>query len=174
MFKQMIVLIALATALQQPGPTLKFTTPSGWVEEKASSTMRVAQYKLPKESGDSEDGSVVVYYFGTSGGGGVSANVERWISQMKQPDGSDSKDKAKQDSLTVNGLKVNTIDLAGTYTAETAPGSGQFYNSPNYRLRAAVVETPRGFYYLKVVGPEKTVAKWNSSVTDFVKSFEFK
>ena len=174
MLKQIFVLIALATALQQPGPTLKFTAPSGWVEEKASSTMRLAQYKLPKENGDSEDASVVVYYFGTSGGGGVSANVERWISQMNQPDGSDSKDRAKQDSLTVNGLKINTIDLAGTYTAETAPGSGQFYNKPNFRLRAAVVETPKGSYYLKVVGPEKTVTKWNSSITDFVKSFDFK
>jgi hypothetical protein len=144
------------------------------VEEKASSTMRVAQYKLPKETGDAEDASLVLYYFGPSGGGGTSANVERWIGQMKQPDGSDSKDKAREDSLTVNGLKITTIDLAGTYTAETAPGSGQFLNNPNYRLRAAVIETPKGSYYLKVVGPEKTVAKWNNSVTDFVKSFDFK
>jgi hypothetical protein len=174
MLKQIAISIAVIVALQQSAPTLKFTAPSGWVEEKSSSTMRVAQYKLSKETGDDADGSVVLYYFGPSGGGGVSANLERWIGQMKQSDGSESRDKAKQDSLTVNGLKVTTIDLAGTYTAETAPGSGQFYNSPNYRLRAAVIETPKGSYYLKVVGPEKTVAKWNGSVTDFVKSFEWK
>ena len=174
MLKQLIVTVALTLTLQQSTPTLKFTVPSGWVEEKASSTMRVAQYKLPKETGDTEDASLVLYYFGQSGGGGISANLERWVSQMKQPDGSDSKDKAKQDSLKVNGLAITTIDLAGTYTAETAPGSGQFFNNPNYRLRAAVIETPKGSYYLKLVGPEKTVAKWNNSVTDFVKSFEFK
>ena len=136
--------------------------------------MRVAQYKLPKETGDREDVSLVLYYFGPSGGGGISANVERWIGQMKQPDGSESKDKARQDSITINGLKVTTIDLAGTYTAETAPASGKFYNNPNYRLRAAVIETPKGSYYLKVVWPEKTVARWNGSVTDFLKSFEWK
>lgn len=174
MLKQLIVAVAISLSLQQPTPTLKFTAQSGWVEEKASSTMRVAQYKLPKETGDAEDASLVLYYFGQSGGGGISANLERWIGQMKQPDGSDSKEKAKQDGLTVNGLKVTTVDLAGTYTAETAPGSGQFLNNPNYRLRAAVIETPKGSYYLKLVGPEKTVAKWNNSVTDFVKSFEFK
>ena len=93
---------------------------------------------------------------------------------MKQSDGSTSKDKAKEGSLTVNGLKVTTIDVGGIYTAETAPGSGQFYNNPNYRLRAAVIETPKGSYYLKVVGPAKTIAKWDNSVTEFVKSFEFK
>lgn len=174
MLKQLIVTITLSLILQQSAPTLKFTAPSGWVEEKASSTMRLAQYKLPKETSDAEDASLVLYYFGQSGGGGISANLERWIGQMKQPDGSDSKDKAKQDALTVNGLKVTTIDLAGTYTAETAPGSGQFLNNANYRLRAAVIETPKGSYYLKLVGPEKTVAKWDNSVTDFVKSFEFK
>jgi hypothetical protein len=170
----LLLLTSLTLTAQQPAPTLKFTTPAGWTEEKTSSTMRVAQYKLPKVTGDTEDASLVLYYFGQSGGGGISANLERWIGQMKQTDGSESKDKAKQDSLTVNGLKVTTIDLTGTYTAETAPGSGQFLNNPNYRLRAAVIETPKGSYYLKLVGPEKTIAKWSSSVTDFVKSFEFK
>jgi len=170
----LILVIPFFANAQQPAATLKFSAPHGWVEEKASSTMRVAQYKLPKETGDAEDASLVLYYFGQSGGGGISANLERWVGQMKQPDGSDSKDKAKQHSLKVNGLTVTTIDLSGTYTAETAPGSGQFLNNPNYRLRAAVIETPKGSYYLKLVGPEKTVAKWNGSVTDFVKSFEWK
>jgi hypothetical protein len=178
MLKTIIAAIALFMALpailNAQEPSLKFKAPAGWVEEKSGSTMRVVQFKLPKEAPDTEDGSLVLYYFGQNGGGGVAANLERWIGQMKQPDSSDSKDKAKQESLTINSLKVTDVNLAGTYTAETAPGSGQFYNKPNYRLRAAVIETPKGFYYLKVVGPEKTVARWNGSVTEFVRSFEFK
>jgi hypothetical protein len=170
----LLLFIPLSLIAQQPAPALKFTAASGWIEEKTSSTMRVAQYKLSRETGDSQDASLVLYYFGSNGGGGVSANLERWIGQIIQPDGSESKTKAKEDSLTINGLKVTTIDLSGTYSAETAPGSGQFSNNPNYRLRAAVIETPKGFYYMKLVGPEKTVAKWNSSITDFVKSFEWK
>jgi hypothetical protein len=58
--------------------------------------MRVAQYKLPKAEGDTEDGSLVIYYFGQGQGGGTAANIERWINQMKQPDGSDSKAKQKR------------------------------------------------------------------------------
>jgi len=155
--------------------TLKFKVPAGWIDEQRSSSMRVAQYRLPKlDTGDSEDASAVLYYFGQGQGGSATANVERWIGQMQQPDGSASKDKAKQESFETNGLKVTTIDLAGTYTAETAPGSGQFFNKPGFRLRAAVVETPAGSYYVKLVGPEKTVTQWNESFLSYLRSFEFK
>ena len=170
-----VIFVGMTTtnASNQASPTLKFNAPSGWVEEKASSTMRVAQYKLPKAEGDAEDASVVLYFFGQGQGGGASANIERWIGQMKQPDGSDSKEKAKEESLTVNGLKITSVAVSGTYTAEMAPGSGTFHNNPNYRLRAAVIETPKGSYYLKLVGPEKTIAKWDKSVGEFVGSFRF-
>ena len=136
--------------------------------------MRVAQYKLPKDEGDNEDASLVVYYFGASQGGSAQANIDRWISQMKQPDGSASKDKAKTETTTINGLKVTTVDVSGTYTAEMAPGSGSFHNDTNYRLRAAVVETPKGNYFVKLAGPSKTIARWDQSYTDYLKSFQFK
>jgi hypothetical protein len=64
--------------------------------------------------------------------------------------------------------------LTGTYTAEMSPGSTERHNDPNFRLRAAVIETPKGFYYLKLVGPEKTIARWQSGVDQLIKSFEFK
>lgn len=172
----LLLLLAFAAKSfgQQPAPSLKFTAPTGWNEEKTTSAMRVAQYKLPKVEGDKEDASVVLYYFGQGQGGGVAANIERWIGQMKQGDGSDSGSKPKEESFTVNGLKVTTVDVSGTYTAETAPGSGEFHNSPNYRLRAAVIETAKGSYYLKVVGPEKTIVRWSQSIDAFLKSVEFK
>ena len=154
--------------------TLKFSAPAGWVEEKPGSSMRVAQYKLPKVGDDGEDASAILYFFGQGQGGGAAANIERWVNQMQQADGSASKDKAKEETLTINGLKITTVGVTGTYTAEMAPGSGTFHNNPNYRLRAAVIETPKGSYYLKVVGPDKTMVKWDGSVTEFLKSVDFK
>jgi hypothetical protein len=136
--------------------------------------MRVGQYKLPKTEGDKEDGVLVVYYFGASQGGSPQANIDRWIGQMQQPDGSDSKAKAKTETMTVNGLKVTTVDVTGLYTAEMAPGSKTFHNDANYRLRAAVIETPKGNYFVKLAGPEKTIARWDQSYNDYLKSFEFK
>ncbi len=153
---------------------LHFKAPDDWVTEKASSSMRVAQYKLPKAEGDNDDALLVLYYFGATQGGTSQANIDRWISQMKQPDGSASKDKAKTETTTINGLKVTTVDVSGTYTAEMAPGSGSFHNDTNYRLRAAVVETPKGNYFVKLAGPSKTIARWDQSYTDYLKSFQFK
>ena len=166
------VLCLFNTAFQKN--SLKFTVPPGWIEEERTSSMRVAQYRLPRVEGDTEYGSVVLYYFGQGQGGSTAANIERWVGQMKQGDGRSSKDVAKEDRFDVNGLKVSTVDVTGTYVAETTPGSGTFENKPGYRLLAAVVETPNGPYFLKLIGPEKTVARWNESFFGFLKSFEFK
>jgi hypothetical protein len=164
-----------AAQSNSPAPgELHFKAPDGWVTEKPSSAMRAAQYKLPKAEGDSEDASLVLYYFGATQGGSPQANIDRWISQIQQTDGGPSKEKAKTETTTVNGLKVTTVDVSGTYTAEMAPGSGTSHNDANYRLRAAVIETPKGNYFLKLVGPAKTVGHWEQAFTDYVKSFEFK
>ena len=174
----LIILVALAclvtlhdiAAAQKS--ELKFRVPPGWIEEERTSSMRVAQYKLPKAEGDTEDASLVLYYFGPGQGGSSAANIERWLGQMKQEDGA-----AKGGKMTTTetaGLKMTTLDVSGTYVAETAPGSGTFNNKPAYRLRAAVVETPNGSYFVKLVGPEKTVAQWNDSFVTYIKSFEFK
>src|SRR5437870_6173476 len=96
---------------------LHYKAPEGWVTEHPSSSMRVAQYKLPKAEGDREDASLVLYYFGATQGGSAQANIDRWISQIQQPDGGSSKEKAKTETINVNGLKVTTVDVAGTYTA---------------------------------------------------------
>lgn len=157
-----------------PNAELRFKVPEAWVSEQPSSSMRVGQYKLPRAEGDSEDASLVLYYFGQGQGGSVQANIDRWLGQMQQADGSDSKEKAKTENLTVNGLKVTTVDVTGRYTAEMTPGSGTFADKPNYRLRAAIVETPKGAYFAKLVGPEKTVTRWDGSFNEYVKSFEFK
>jgi hypothetical protein len=163
-----------SNASSAPSGDLHFKAPDGWVVEQPSSKMRSAQYKLPKAEGDSEDASLVLYYFGPSQGGPPQANIDRWIAQIQQADGSSSKDKAKTDTMTVNGLKITTVDVTGTYTAEMAPGSGTKHNDTNYRLRGAVIETPKGNYFLKLVGPAKTVGRWEQSYRDYLKSFEFK
>ncbi len=78
--------------------------------------MRVAEYVLPRAAGDTEDGELIVYFFGGSGGS-VDANIERWLGQMQQPDGRASRDVATRSTRVINGLNVTTLDLAGTYTS---------------------------------------------------------
>jgi hypothetical protein len=159
---------------KQSAGELHFKAPVEWTVEKPSSNMRLAQYKLPKAEGDKEDASLVLYFFGSNQGGSVQSNLERWISQIEQPDGSSSQAKAKTETLTINQLKVSTIDLTGTYVAETAPGSTVRHNKPEYRLRAAVIETPKGAHYVKLVGPAKTVGRWEKAFNSYLQSLEFK
>src|SRR6187549_3305368 len=90
--------VVRAQEAQKPA-TLKFKVPAGWVEEERSSAMRVAQYKLPRTEGDTEDGSLVLYYFGKGQGGSTMANIERWASQMQTPEGA-AKEKMAEESFT--------------------------------------------------------------------------
>ncbi|HKY04178.1 MAG TPA: hypothetical protein VJQ56_04785, partial [Blastocatellia bacterium] len=144
------------------------------IKEQPSSSMRVAQFRLPKAEGDQEDASLVLFYFGQGQGGTIEANLDRWVGQMQQPDGSSSKEKARTSRIKANGLNVTLLDVAGVYTAEMSPGSGNRQNKPNSRMRAAVVETPKGPYFFKLVGPEKTVARHDQDFMAFVNSVEFK
>ena len=161
------------SSTSQSSVSLKYRAPEGWVTEQPTSNMRAAQFRLPRAEGDAEDAALVVYYF-QGGGGSVQDNLDRWVSQIQQPDGSSSKDKSKTSTLKVNNMNVTLMDVSGTYTAEMTPGGGDRQNKPGYRMRAAVVETPRGPYFIKLTGPEKTISRWDQSFDAFINSFEFK
>ncbi|MEP6569335.1 MAG: hypothetical protein ABJC10_06130 [Acidobacteriota bacterium] len=163
-----------ATSTQTATGEVSYKVPAGWTIEKPTSEMRLAQYKLPKVAGDGEDALLVVYYFGQGQGGTPEANIERWVNQVKQPDGSASKDKAKTETLNVNGLRVSTVDVLGNYSGGMSMDSAPKDSKSIYRLRGAVVETPKGSYFVKLTGPEKTVSHWDQAYTDYIKSFEFK
>ena len=152
--------------------TLTFSAPAGWKPVATSSSMRVAQFALPRAAGDVADAELVVYYFGGSGGT-VEANIERWLGQMQQPDGSPSSAVATREARTINGLMVTLVDVSGTYVAEMTPGSPQRHNSPNSRLRAAVIDTPNGPYFIKLTGPAKTIAAAEKSFDRFLSSLKY-
>lgn len=152
--------------------SLAYTAPAGWQTRPSASAMRIAEFIIPRAQGDAEDGELIVYYFGT-GAGTIDANIDRWIGQIQQPDGSTTKDKSKRATQTVNGLRLTLVDAEGTYVAEMRPGSTERYNKPGFRLRAAVVETPRGPYYLKMTGPAKTVGAADAAFTAFVGSLRY-
>jgi hypothetical protein len=165
------LLLGLFLAGQATG-SLKFTAPADWKTRTPSSSMRVAEFLLPKQAGDAADAELVIYYFGTQGGS-VDANIDRWIGQMQQPDGKPSKDVAKRGEVKANGLTITTLELPGTYVAEMSPGAAEHHNSPGYRLMTAVIPTAKGAYYLKLVGPDKTVKHWSASFQTFLQGLRF-
>ncbi|MCO5170720.1 MAG: hypothetical protein M9894_30690 [Planctomycetes bacterium] len=172
----LLPLAAAQDAPPPPGPKevagVRFAPPAdaGWVEAPVTNRMRAAQYRPPRAAGDDEDAELVVFHFG-GGGGSVEDNLARWISQFRQPDGGSSREAAKLERREVGGLAAHLIDLAGTYVAETRPGAGERVNKPGWRLLGAIVETPSGPFFVKLVGPSATVEAARPAFTRFVESF---
>jgi hypothetical protein len=164
--------MTLAAMMLQTG-TLQFTAPPAWKARAAASSMRVAEFIVPRAPGDSEDGEIIIYFFGGSGGS-VDANIERWVGQFRTESGGPVATPARTSSVT-GPLKVTSIDVSGTYVAEIRPGSPERFNKPNFRMRAAVVETPKGPYFVKFTGPARTVAQALTAgdFERFIKSLRF-
>jgi len=165
--------LSMVAAVQNTGGQLTFTAPPSWQSRPAASSMRVAEFVIPRAAGDPEDAELIVYYFGAQGGGGAQANIDRWIGQMQRPGGGSAKDDAKTGNRTVNGLNVSSVDISGTYVAEVRPGASEHFNKPDFRLLAAVVDTPRGPYYVKMTGPSRTVAAARPAYEAFLGSLTY-
>jgi hypothetical protein len=165
----LLATLILATLPAQTG-SLQFDAPQAWKPRPAASTMRVAEFAVPRAQGDPEDAEVIVYFFGGTGGS-VDANIQRWIGQFQHPSGKPA--DGKRSTFSVGTLKVTEVDVSGTYVAEVRPGAGERLNKPGFRMRAAVVETPKGPYFVKFTGPAATVKQASASFDQFVKSFRF-
>jgi hypothetical protein len=136
---------------------VSFQTPSGWVSSTPSSNMRAAQFTLPAAKGDADSPELVLYFFGEGQGGDPERNVERWISQMEQPGGGSSRDQAKREQRQVEGFRVSTVRLNGTYASTMMPGMGAGESKPGYRMWGAVVEGKGGPWFFKATGPQASV-----------------
>ena len=176
LFNALAISAALLASIVAPLPqapaapgSLKFAAPKGWETRAPSSAMRVGEFAVPGVNGSAE---LVVYYFGGTGGS-VDANIQRWLGQMQQPDGKPTSEVAKRETKTINGLDVALLDVSGTYVAEMRPGATEKHNSPGFRMRTAVITTPRGPYFLKFVGPAATIAAWDAGFNQFLSSLKF-
>lgn len=149
-----------------------FTPAARWLEEPCSG-MRAAQYRLKKAEGDAEDAQLVVYYFGGGQGGSVEDNVNRWCGQFQRPDGKPARESARIEERKVGANTVHEVEVDGTFVAETRPGSGERVRKENQRMLGAIVVTPEaGSFFVKLVGPDKTVKAALDDFRKFCDSFK--
>ncbi len=136
---------------------VSFDVPAEWVA--APKPMRAANYTIPAAPGDTRDGELAVFYFGPGQGGGVAANVRRWLGQFVQADGSpmtqESADRSEQD---VNGMRVTVLDVSGTYLFKPFPMARSATPMPGYRMLAAIVQGPDAPVFFKLTAPARTAA----------------
>jgi hypothetical protein len=147
-----LALVGIARAGQAGG--LSWTAPADW-RAGGERPMRAATYSIPAAKGDAEPAELAVFFFGANSGGGVEANVQRWIEQFQKADGTSAAKDAKVRKEKIAGLPATTLDLKGTYMGGSMMGPST--PKPGYRLLGAIVEGPGGNVFFKLTGPDRTV-----------------
>ena len=150
-----LLLCAVDSLPAESAGGLQWAAPSGW-QSQGPRPMRPVTYLIQAAPGDAEPGECAVNYFGPGQGGGVEANVERWIGQFQAPDGGPADKLAKTTTRTINGIKVTVVDVTGTYLFRPAPMAPRATPKPGYRMLAAVVEGPQAPVFFKLTAPKKT------------------
>ncbi|MFH5803156.1 hypothetical protein [Alienimonas sp. DA493] len=131
---------------------LTLTVPESWKKEPAANRLRLAQFVIPAPEGVEDETELTV--FGGFGGSDA-ANLQRWVDQFV----------AEGREVTVVQGKgregeYKLLDASGTWNAPDGPPMmGKTVRKPDSRMLAAIVAVPgQGNYFLKMAGPEKTVA----------------
>ena len=127
------------------GP-LNFEVPEGWIKVTPSSPMRNAQLEVARGQDKAE---VTFFHFG--GGSGTAAdNVARWFGQFPA-----SEANRKTETAEVGGTKITYATTEGTFSSGMTAGPSA--PMPGYALCGAIIATPAGDVYVKMVGPAALV-----------------
>ncbi len=168
--------LALIVGADEPTKTvnaggLSFKVPESWKSIPTSSPMRRAQLKVEPAEGDDYPAVLVVYAF-PGGAGTVEANLARWQGQFKDANGN----LPRIESKTVKGknTEVTRVETAGHYKPGAIPGMPAEPERDNARMFVAIVTRPRIGYYLKMVGPDKTMNALKPAFESLIATLEVK
>lgn len=143
---------APANARSAPEIGVSWKAPPEFESVPPTSNMRKAGYRVPAADGDKEPGDLGVFYFGPGQGGSIDDNMSRWVKQFEN-----AKNTEKRSQRTVNGLVQHLVEAEGTYKSGM-PG-GPTEAKKTWSLIGAIVESPNGNHFFKLVGPKATVEK---------------
>lgn len=148
--------------------------PAGWLAKKPKTSIVETEFEVPAAEGDEAAGRVTVM----GAGGSIEANIDRWKAQFTQLEGADEKDAAKVEKKKIAGQQVHLVDLSGNYV-DKGPFQAEGVLRENYRMLAAIIETSQngkrtGNYFIKFIGPAKTVAENAAGFQQMIESLSAK
>jgi hypothetical protein len=147
---------------------ISWRLPMEW-EEQGDRSMRVATYSVPHGSRDSVDAECAVFFFGSDQGGSIDANIDRWLSQVSQADGSPTRARMKQSQFETGCCEVTVVDIPGTYQSG-GMGMQPEVDHEGWVLLGGIIEAPDGNVFFKLTGPEATVYAHRAQFIAMVKS----
>jgi hypothetical protein len=146
----------------------QMVAPKGWLRK--APRVRIIEHEFEVPPPEDEEGGRPARLTVMSAGGKVKENIQRWLDQFVQPDGSSTEEQAKIEKLTVADQTVHFVDVAGTYVDPFSQAGPQ----EDYRLLGAIIETKRGNYFVKLVGPASTLAAHEQAFKDMLNGLERK
>jgi len=148
---------------------LSMEVPEPWKSVEPESRMRALQLEVGPAEGDEDPAELVVFAF-PGGAGGVDANVQRWRRQFANEDGRPA--KASTEKVEGQNIESTFVEIAGRYVAAVRPGSPQRYDKPDYLMLGGIAMTPKLGYFIKMVGPDKTVKQARPGFKKMLESLE--
>jgi len=149
---------------------LTMTVPDGWKVSAPAKPGAMAPkviYVLPRAEGDDSDGTVRVTHFPNMKGMNE-ANIDRWVGQVRRPDGTPStRDDANVSKLDVGSVGLTIVDVTGTINALMGHAGG---GEEGQRMIVAIIDHPQGPHFIKALGGAATIEKWHESIQAFLKS----
>lgn len=132
---------------------LKLNVPETWKQSEPSSRLRLAQFAIAPVEGDKEDAELALFNFGF--GGSAKANIDRWIGQFQA-----AERKTKVSEGNIEAGKYFFVEISGTYNKPIGPPiARQTKPAPGSRMLGVILGIEgKGIYFMKMTGPDKTVA----------------
>lgn len=139
------------------GPA-NWQVPTTWKSQPPANQFRVAQWEVPAAEGEKPG-----LFYVSSAGGGVEANLRRWVGQFQNPK------EERPEMITVADMKIYPIDITGRYVPP--PFARGEVPQDDYRLLGAVVVTPQdGELFFRLQGSNKTVSAQKEAFMALLKS----
>lgn len=141
---------------------IRFKVPAGWEQVPLSPGQQgfvTASFKIPQAGND-------IKLTLSSVGGGIDANLKRWVGQFQLPPG----EKPQQKSIRVDNTDAIWLDLRGTF--DSGPALNAKAESGMRMIGVAIPRNPRDFY-LKLTGPREQLLNAEKEFQDFVNSARF-
>jgi len=143
--------------------TFKYGEP--WIRQQVSSPMRAGQLTYDHKDENLKDVDLVIYFFGAGQGGGIQANIDRWIGQFE------GTPKYTIDKKDLGGKEVTFLEASGTYMESMGgPFSSSKTAQPDFTMLAAILPSDQGAVFLKLTGPNASVEALKEDFTKFAES----
>jgi len=156
--------------VEGPEMTIQLQMPPEFKQQKLKPSpiqVTVRAYAAPKAEGDSEDAYVSISALGMKVP--FQQNLDRWCGQFELPAGKTCETGLTQQKLDGSVLPTNVVEVAGTYkgSAMMGPWPGPM---PGFAMIVAEIDAPDKPYYVKMIGPQKTVEQWKGKFIDAIKA----